>query len=252
MSTSHNTFSIGKVFFHFPLLVSTNEQASNLLAKSNPIEGTVISAAYQSAGKGQLGNRWESEIDKNIMMSIIIYPTFLPLADSFKLNIATSLAIKDYLSNFAENIQIKWPNDIYINNKKMGGILIQNAIIGHQLQSSIIGIGLNINQLKFDEHLPFATSLSVETNKSFELQTIRNGLFESLENRLIQLKNRQNHILEKDYLGALYRIDQLALFERKNGEKIEGTIRNVMPNGQLLVEIGAHHELFDLKEIKFL
>ncbi len=111
---------------------------------------------------------------------------------------------------------------------------------------------MNINQLNFDEHLPFATSLSVETNKSFELQTIRNGLFESLENRLIQLKNRQNHILEKDYLGALYRIDQLALFERKNGEKIEGTIRNVMPNGQLLVEIGAHHELFDLKEIKFL
>lgn len=252
MSISHNTFSIGKVFFHFPEIGSTNEQAKSLLAKSNPIEGTVISAGFQTGGKGQMGSRWESEKNQNILTSIIIYPEYLPLENTFLLNIAISLALKDVVSKYFEPTKIKWPNDIYANNKKLGGILIQNTIVGHQIQSTIVGIGLNINQLKFPKHLPKATSLALETQSEYVLDSLRLEIYAAIDYRLNQLKSRQTALLEREYIASLLNIDEIASYERENGELFEGIIRNVMPNGQLLIEVDGQNELFGLKEIKFL
>jgi BirA family transcriptional regulator, biotin operon repressor / biotin---[acetyl-CoA-carboxylase] ligase len=252
LSTSHNTISVGKVFFHFSELVSTNEHANNLLSKSNPIEGTVISADFQTKGRGQVGSKWESESGQNVLMSVINYPQFLELQAAFYLNKVVSLAVLDLLKPFVEGVSIKWPNDIYIGSRKVAGILIQNAVQSGKIQHSIVGIGLNINQLKFSEGLPKATALAIATGRSYDLSDIRTQLWKHLSNRLTQLKNLQFAELDRAYLQSLYQVDEKKPYQRKDGALFEGIIKNVLPNGHLVVTVEGREELFDIKEITFL
>ena len=252
MSTSHNTISIGKVFFHFSELVSTNEHSNILLSKSNPIEGTVISADFQTKGRGQVGSKWESEAEQNVLASAIIYPQFLDLQAAFYLNKAVSLAVLDLLKPLVQGVSIKWPNDIYIGSKKVAGILIQNALQSGKIQHSIVGIGLNINQLKFSETLPKATTLAIATGRTYDLSDIRTQLWMHLSNRLTQLKNLQFAELDRAYLDSLYQLAEKKQYQGKDGELFEGIIKNVLPNGHLVVSIEGRENLFDIKEITFL
>ncbi|MEO1263086.1 MAG: biotin--[acetyl-CoA-carboxylase] ligase [Bacteroidota bacterium] len=248
-----DTLFVGKNFLELPMVNSTNEHALSLLTKSNPAEGTVISTRNQYAGRGQIGRGWESEPDKNIALSVILYPTFLTAVRQFLLNQAISLAVFDLVEHyFPKKTKIKWPNDIYIFNKKVAGILIQNAIGGNNLRSSVIGIGLNINQEAFTSNAPNPTSFKLESKMQFDIPSVILELCRFIESRYLKLKSGNLVPLQQDYLRHLYRCGTESLFQRPDGSVLKGTIKGVSDIGQLRIEISGKEELFGLKEIKFL
>jgi len=244
---------IGRNFHDLPTVNSTNEYALTLLSKSKPPEGTVISTLNQHAGRGQIGSSWESESGKNITLSIILYPTFLPISQQFLLNQIISLAVFDLVEeHFPLKTKIKWPNDIYINEKKVAGILIQNAISGTQIRSSVIGIGININQELFISKASNPTSFKLELGKEIDIEKIIYKLCYCIENRYLKLKSRNLVPLQTDYLQHLYRYKTESIFQRPDGQIFKGIITGIADSGQLQVETTGKTETFGLKEIKFL
>ena len=157
-------------------LKSTNHYLDNL--EPTPAEGRVIMTTNQTGGVGQQGNVWESEAGKNLTFSLLLKPTFLPIASRFMLTKAISIAILDFLKQELpdQEVYIKWPNDIYFKNKKIAGILIKNEIKGMMMGTSIIGIGLNVNQESFDENLPNPISMKMITGKDYDLEFILNEI----------------------------------------------------------------------------
>ena len=142
-----NTLFIGKKIVYLPNCHSTNDSALSILGSNDVFEGTTIITSRQTSGKGQKGNRWQSEPGKNLTFSIILKPGFLDVKQQFKLNFAVSLGIFDFLSSFFKShVKIKWPNDIYYKDSKIAGILIENSIRSMKMQHSIVGVGLNVNQ----------------------------------------------------------------------------------------------------------
>jgi len=230
---------------------STNTHLISLLNSSKLPGGTVIIASHQTAGRGQIGNRWHSEAGKNLTFSMVIYPGFLDLQKQFLLNMAVSLALVDYLKAIIPDVYIKWPNDIYISHKKIAGILVENSVSGNQIKQTVIGIGLNINQTLFPPDLPNPTSLALETGRKFELEEVTELILNFLDARLLQLKSEKFERLHTDYLKYLYRINKPYLFD-VNGETVEGIIKNVDDTGHLIVEIADELRTFGFKEIKYL
>lgn len=250
---SLDTLFIGRNFHDLPSANSTNEYALALLSKSKPPEGTVISTLNQYAGRGQIGSGWESEPSKNISLSIILYPLFLPISQQFFLNQSISLAVFDLVDkHFPQKTKIKWPNDIYINEKKVAGILTQNAISGTQIRSSVIGIGININQTIFTSGAPNPTSFKLESGRETDIYNIISELCRCMENRYLQLKSGNLVPLQTDYLQHLYRYQTESFFQRPNGHIFKGTIAGIAGDGQLQIDSGGTTETFGLKEIKFL
>lgn len=147
-------------FIHFTSVDSTNsEMLRQLEAKEMLEEGTVFWTTRQTAGRGQVGNSWESEADKNISFSILFHPAWLSPAGQFALSEAAALGIAETLDEYFPGFEIKWPNDIYHDDRKIAGMLIENRIVGNRLQDSVIGIGININQMEFLSSAPNPVSL---------------------------------------------------------------------------------------------
>ncbi|MEO5910358.1 MAG: biotin--[acetyl-CoA-carboxylase] ligase [Pelobium sp.] len=232
---------------------STNTYLRNLLSNSKPLlEGTVIMAEHQFAGRGQSSNVWKSDKGLNLTFSILLKPTFLPVNKQFQLNKVISLGINDYLTSIiGEPCKIKWPNDIYYENKKLGGVLIENISKGYQLKESIIGIGLNINQKDFGDGLERATSISEILHQDYELEKILAHLCWSIERRYLQLKANKWEVLDKDYSARLFRINE-AHFFNINNTLINGIIKGVTKDGRLSLEINNELIELDLKEVKFI
>lgn len=255
-----NTLFTGKVYHRFDELPSTNDYAAELIAKSTPPEGMVVRAASQTAGRGQYGSRWESEAGQNLTFSIILYPNWLETGARFSLSMAVALSLHDTIRRLpysgdippAAGLKIKWPNDLYLGSRKTGGILIQNSLSGSFLQSSIVGIGLNVNQLSFDPSIPNPTSLALAFGRNFDLETVSDTLLECFEQRYLQLKSGQRSDMKAEYERHLYHMNTPASFVRSNGAEFTGTIRGVDAGGRLRVENEAGDlEDFDLKEIRF-
>ncbi len=247
-----NTLFVGKVYHQFDELPSTNDWALELIAKSKPAEGTVVRAATQTAGRGQFGSRWVSPPGQNLLMSVILYPSWLAAKDQFCLSMAVALALHDAVEH--PDASIKWPNDLYLGDKKTAGILIQNSIGGAHLQSSVVGIGLNVNQREFDPALPNPTSLAEGFGTNFDLDQVMRCVFVSLEQQYLQLKAGRLEAIKTAYEGLLYRRNQLSSFVRAaDDSRFEGIIRGVSASGRLEVELlGGGTELFDLKEVRLL
>lgn len=207
-------------------------------------------AATQTAGRGQFGSRWESAAGQNLLMSVIFYPNWLAIKDQFYLSMAVALALHDAVDH--PDAYIKWPNDLYIEDKKTAGILIQNSISGAHLQSSVVGIGLNVNQKVFDPALPNPTSLAEGFGCKFDLEQMLYCVCVSLEQQYLQLKAGRFEAIKMAYEGLLYRRNQLSGFVRTADESsFEGIIRGVSPSGKLEVEVvDLGREFFDLKELR--
>lgn len=254
MNSKINTLFIGKVLLNFTKLVSTNTYALSLVSKNKPSEGTVISAWSQSGGRGQIGNTWESEAGKNITISIILYPFFIPIRKQFVLNQAISLGVLDFLSNFIDtDLKVKWPNDIYVKDKKIAGILIQNTLSKSIIQSSIVGIGININQTEFRSDAPNPTSLSLESSGGFEPENLIPELCKTIEKRYLQLRALDFEVLKKDYLQGLYRFQEDAIFQRADTkEAFSGKIVGLDDAGRLKIDTNKGESVFSFKEVKFL
>ncbi|MBS1507952.1 MAG: biotin--[acetyl-CoA-carboxylase] ligase [Bacteroidetes bacterium] len=226
---------------------STNTLASELSDKTNLPEGTVIITPNQTAGRGQRGNSWQATEGLNLTFSILLKPTFLPVKDQFHLTLVTSLAVFDYLTSLSLNgIKIKWPNDMLIGVKKVGGILIENTLQGTSIQKSIVGIGLNINQQEFP--IASATSVSLQAGRAFDLNDALNSLLSYFEQRYLQLRAGKSAALKEEYLTNLFGIHETRVFIA-NQVRFEGTIQGVNDNGELVVLTNGMHKTFSLKEI---
>ena len=255
MDSIKNTLFVGKFVYHFDSLPSTNLFAQDLLSKSKPLEGTMISTAFQTAGRGQIGSKWESAAGQNVTLSLILYPLFLHPQKQFLLNQAIALAIRDTLQAYlSDQVFIKWPNDIYVNDLKICGVLIQNTLQTTTIQNSVIGIGININQQLFGESATKATSLALQTNKEYDLVPIVEALCQNIEFRYLELKSSAAENIANIYLEHLYRRHEWHLFRRtETGEQFSAKITNVSTNGLLEIEhINGVIEFFEIKQVAFL
>lgn len=231
--------------------ISTNTYAKQLIEESKPMEGTVIIAKNQTKGKGQQGKVWDSEAGKNLTCSYIFYPVFLSADKHFYLNMVVSLAVKELCEHYLEDeVRVKWPNDVYYGNKKMAGILIENSISGSSVITSVIGIGININQTEFNDTLPNPGSLKMFTGNDTEIEEALNLLNIYLEKYYLQLRNRHFHFLQRAYTEALFKYNQTATF--KKGDKLfKGEITGIARDGKLIIYSNQKELRFNMQEIQF-
>jgi BirA family biotin operon repressor/biotin-[acetyl-CoA-carboxylase] ligase len=252
-----DTLFIGKNTIFLPEVESTNTYAMDLLRNVNAIEGTVIHTDNQVKGKGQRGSVWNSKIAQNITASIILKPNFLIINQSFYLSKISALAVYDLLSEIFANsqydIKIKWPNDILINSQKIAGILIENNFSNQFIQSSIIGMGLNVNQTEFDDYNRQAVSIKLLLNQSIDRQEVMEKLCSKLEKWYLLLKSNKTAEIDKVYNQHLYKIDVLSKFYNSENILFEGKIIDVNKLGKLLVQTTEGNiKEFDIKDIKFI
>ena len=254
--TSMNTLFIGQNHIELPFIDSTNTYASELLQKGDVIEGTTVFTFDQRLGRGQRGNHWHSKAHQNLTLSIILKPAFLPINKQFELNKVVSLGLRDFIHAQLRTYQllqckIKWPNDIYVNDKKIGGILIENILKGNQIAYSIIGMGININQENFDESIPNPVSLKLLTGIQYNLKAMVEELCLYIEKRYLCLSNNNIENLNTDYLSFLYRYNFFSTYEYY-GTKIIAKIIGVEDGGKLILEKENGTLLScDFKEIRF-
>lgn len=253
----NNIFSglfVGQNYITIKDVDSTNNFLKELTSNSKPlIEGTVIMAENQYAGRGQHQNGWHAEPGKNLTFSILLKPSFMAISDQFDLTRAISLGVFDALEPLlGEKLKIKWPNDIYYGDYKLGGMLLENMIQGGQIKNSIIGIGLNINQENFPDHLPNAISLKQILHQDYGLETLLSEICRHIEAWYLNLKAGKISFVRNSYLSRLYWLNKQKGF-KAGGRFFEGTIKDVMFNGLLVIEDTNKHILeFSLKEIEFL
>lgn len=249
-----NTHFVGKVLHRLETVGSTNDFAAQLLAsKSKPTDGTAVFSDNQSDGRGQIGSRWVSEPGKNLAISFIFYPNFLEIGQQWLISEAAALATHDFLTvSCGIPAKIKWPNDLYFFDKKMGGILIQNSIgTGRKIESTVIGIGLNINQVSWPPELPNPVSLKTAAGRDFDLSWAVENLCKCLEIRYLQLKTNPK-ILDLNYLQNLYRVGEMSDFEAADGRIFSGVIIGIRPDGRLVIsETDGEMTVWEAKEIKF-
>lgn len=251
-----NTLFIGKNLIELDSVDSTNNFAKQMLSNSRPAEGTVIVAREQFAGRGQMGNKWDTEGGKNITLSAVLYPEQLDAERQFFLNMAVALAVKDFCEFVLnDEVKIKWPNDIYYHDRKLGGILIENTISDSRITSSIAGIGINVNQYEFDGQLPNPASL-IQIKKpaeapTYDLPKLVDELCSYLEKYYLQLRQQHYNFLDKGYTEALYRYQQTHEFKR--GESIfKGEINGVAKDGKLIIHSGGKELRFGFKEVEYI
>lgn len=248
-----NTLFTGQNSIHLVVVDSTNSYASELLRHNKPVEGTLIYSFDQQKGRGQRGSSWESVPNKNVALSLIFYPGFLPADKQFMLTKMASLAVADLMAEKLGNkvdIRIKWPNDIYAGGKKIAGILIENGLRESMIQNCIIGVGLNVNQTDFIT-TENATSLVLLGGKEFGLKECIERFCELIEARYLLLKTGNFENTDKIYLERLYQKDELCSYKSAE-ESFEGYIRGVDTSGKLLIEKRSGElKAFDLKEIIF-
>ena len=230
---------------------STNLYLRRLSLKERLVDYTVVVASSQEKGKGQMGANWVSEPHKNLMVSVFKGHLDLPANHAFYLSRAVALAVVATLNGLGVlNLSIKWPNDILSDNKKICGILIENVFKGHCVSSSIIGIGLNVNQENFDE-LPQASSLKCVTGRDFDLDEILIALLGDLKAYLAVLASTNYQAeLKTAYERLLFKRGEIAEFTTKTGAAFKGVIQAVSTSGKLQVLVAGNKvEEFDLKEI---
>ncbi len=227
-------------------------ESTNLCAKeyveNNKVDLPVVfTTDFQTNGRGYPPNIWDSEKGKNLLISIALNSS-INLSEIFNLNIITSLSLIDLLEDFnISNLSIKWPNDILIRKRKVCGILIENKIKRKDIVFSIIGAGLNVNQIKFPDFERKATSIFNETNKVNKIEGVMEKFLRKMENRLQNSSERN----KEDYLSKLYLRDKVSVF-LINNVKQNGIIKSVDSGGKLLIELENVIQSFDLKEVKFL
>jgi BirA family biotin operon repressor/biotin-[acetyl-CoA-carboxylase] ligase len=229
---------------------STNEALKiEELNKKLP-EGAVLYTNFQSKGKGQQEAKWESEPHKNILLSVLYYPVFLKPEEQMWLNMAISLACKKFLSQLIpENeVFIKWPNDLVCEGKKLGGILIENSLQGAKIRSSIVGIGINVNQTEFT--IEKAGSISQITNKELNIKELRQSLFLCLDEYYSLLKAKQFSSIKSQYESYLLFKGKEALF-LIDGNEVLATVLGIGNYGKLHLLINDEIKSFANKEIVF-
>ena len=241
--------------FQYESLSSTNDEALRRIASGNAEEGDMICADWQKTGRGQAGNAWFSEPSSNLLCSLILKPRHIEPARQFVLTQAISLALVNVIESFVsgQRIQIKWPNDLLINRKKVAGILFQNSIKGQQIDYAVVGIGINVNQQEFGGGLPYACAIRTYTEADVSIDDFRSQMTESIRNYYQLTFSPQGFLkLEQEYYKRLFQMDSLATY-RAHNKRFVAKIIGVDDYGRLLLSTtNGQITPFSFKEIEFL
>ena len=245
-----NKFFLNKKL-HFDTLNSTNETLGQLSKKIELQNGFYITADYQKSGKCQNNDKWDSNPRENLLISIFLNLD-LNIENSFMLNQLASLAVLDTLSKFLEQkIEIKWPNDVYVDSKKISGILINNIAKGGIINSSVIGIGINVNQTNFNKKY-IATSMKLLSKKDFKLNEIEKILMKNIKKQTMILLEKKISLLSSRYNNHLYgkNLDSLFILNKK---RIYAKVIEVIQNGKIKLMFGdGEVNEFSQNEVKLL
>ena len=222
-----------------------------MIARAAPTEGLLRITDHQTAGRGQRGNVWEAEPGQNLTVSLLLKPTFLTAAEQFWLNMAVSLGLYDTLLPLTgPDLRIKWPNDLYVGDQKLGGMLIENTLHGYLIAWSVVGMGLNVNQILFQNDTATSLQLLNPLPAGYDLPGLLSRLCETLEQRYLQLRSGRRNDLKVDYLQALYRYGKEHRFSSA-GRQFWGTIVGVDPTGRLILSENGQLQYFGFKEVAF-
>ncbi len=226
------------------LAQSANEKTPKLL---NSLEDIIVVADYQTAGRGCGTNTWESERGKNLLFSLLIHPTDIYANEQFRITEAVSVALCQTLQSYlTQRVEIKWPNDIYVGDRKICGILIENRLHGSMIKNCIIGIGLNVNQREFKSDAPNPVSLYQLTGKETDLEV----LFKAFLAAFDEAFNSKTTCFA--YRERLYRRLKYGTYATKTS-CFEARLMDVLPDGRLLLEDkNGLERLYAFKEIQFI
>ena len=241
---------IGQPFMELPEVDSTNIYAMEQLQAGKSAHGTVYFAHYQYAGKGQRGRAWHVEPGENITMTVVLDTSFLLITQQFLLSAAVAVACHRFYSKYAlDETHIKWPNDIYWRDRKAAGILIENQVRGNNWQHSIAGMGINVNQAVFPEHLVRAVSLRQITGKSFSAVELAKELCAYLEETYQLLENGGGEEILAYYNAHLFRKGEQVKLKKEN-VVFSCTISGIDASGALLVT-GSPYSSFRHGEVEW-
>lgn len=241
---------IGSTVVRLEQVDSSNNYAQELVRDKMPIEGTVIVAKEQTSGRGQRSNSWVTEPQKNLTCSYILKPAFLAAKDQFMLSAVVAMAVYKTVSSFVPQaeVKVKWPNDILVGKKKIAGILIENSLRGRNLATSIVGIGLNVNQTDFPKELN-ATSLKTLSGTKATIEEVLNELNAHLEKRYLQLRQGDLKGILSELNHNLFGFNEQRLLTI-NGKNERVTILGARPSGELQLQhedgsntLHQHHEI---------
>jgi len=238
--------------FKFDAVNSTNDLLLQWAENNYAVNGSVIWALHQHKGKGQHGRIWESNTGENLTFSILIRHRKMSIMKQFIFNKAISVALLKSLHVISPDFKVKWPNDIYINNKKIGGVLIENSIKGKYIDYSVVGIGINVLQREFPANLENASSIINETGVEVELENLLYQIINHIEFFVSYIHRNQCIKILRIYLKNLFRKDEISVF-KKGDETFNGIIRGVNDHGRIKIELDNNEiVLFSNGEIKMM
>lgn len=232
---------------HLPSIDSTNNYVKSL-DETTSGDNLIVLADEQTCGRGSGRNSWESEKEKNLTFSILIHPTFLQPKQQFLLSMAISNAISETIDGSC----IKWPNDIYVGDRKICGILFECKLQGNCIKDCIIGIGLNVNQTVFVSNAPNPTSLKLLTGKEWDKELILSGIINNFQQQVKILQNHQETAVRNQYLSRLYRKNGFFPFRDSQGI-FSAKIHDIEDDGRIVLHDTANRLLtYSFKELEFI
>jgi BirA family biotin operon repressor/biotin-[acetyl-CoA-carboxylase] ligase len=239
---------------HLQETLSTNSYLRLWAAEHPQVLEAAVFTDSQTAGRGQRGNGWESEPGKNLTFSLLLHPSFIPADQQFILSQIASLAVREVLSEYTDQICVKWPNDIYWKDKKICGILIENDLTDGFISRSIFGIGVNLNQKIFLSDAPNPVSLHQITENRYDIKQIMEEITSAIVRRCHLLKNSPESWegFRQEYARSLFRKEGFSLFENAKG-RFSARIHHIEPSGLLVLEkeMTGEKEEFAFKEVKY-
>lgn len=236
------------VFHRLEEVDSTNTYALQLLKNSLPSQGTVVITESQTAGKGQRGNHWKSNTGENLTFSVILLSD-IEIKNAYYLSMICALAVHRTLMKYLSGVEIKWPNDILVDGKKIAGILIENQIRGNRITSSVAGIGLNVNQTHFQSELT-ACSMKTICGKDMDRETIFQEIYTNLDFYFARLTEQNTSLISRRYHDQLYGLDKMLQFEDAGGS-FSAIIQGVDEDGKLKLMRDGKIFRYALKELRF-
>lgn len=246
-----NTPKLGNTILAYTQTTSTNELAKHLIQQQILPTGSVITARFQSAGKGQHGKVWDSDDGMNLLCSYVIPQMFLAIENQVYLNMAVSMAVCSTIKHFCSEhvVKIKWPNDVYVNNKKAAGILIENIVQGDNWKYCIAGIGINVHQKSFEQLN--ATSITLENNTDITVEDVLKKLSEYMNTYVELVANSDCATLHLEYQKNLYKIgESVTLIADEAASPRSATLVGVDRYGKLVVNENGHEQSYSHAEVR--
>ena len=237
------------MIYHFDTTASTNDDARDEKYR----EGDVVWADFQTAGRGQRGHEWHSRKGENLTFSVVLEPTFVPIAKQFSVSEVVALSLVDMLAEYGIDAKIKWTNDIYAGDKKLVGILIEHSLAQTSLRRTIVGVGINVNQTEFDASLPNPVSMAQLLGKELDAEAVLKCFLTHLQRNYELLREGGAEALHDRYNALLYRKNEYHTYALPSGEKFCAKIIGTAPSGALRLEDkSGNTKDYLFKEVEFI